>query len=116
MEIFGLSEIYLSPFKGMNNSLHWKFYVDYEHTDHNKTNFTNCENLFSSYRAQFSLLIHVSIYSTLIMAHTLLGDLISQLKKLELISNSSSVKLKLLIFHAKEMFITVVLQTCFSVV
>ena len=43
-----------------------------------------------------------------------MGDLVLRLRVLKLISKSCLIKLKFMIFNGYEIFITIVLQTCFQ--
>ena len=48
------------------------------------------------------------------MAHTLRGDLILQMRELELVCKTDFIKWKFLIFNDCEMFITITLQIVFQ--
>ena len=91
--------------------LHQNFYTDYEYTDRSQKVFANFE--YTVHQIELDLRCRFSKSIFILRAHTLRGDLILQLRELELISNGSFIKLKFLLFNDYEIYITIILQTFF---
>ena len=95
-----------------NGQFYLRFYAGYKYTDHNQNVFTSFEHTNSSDRTRYMLLIF-SKFAFALKTYTVRGNLILELRELELISNSSFIKLSLFVFDNYEIFIIIIPRTYF---